>query len=112
MNILKDMHRRMEATIAAHAAVTPPTHAEMLLTYETSPWSGHSLTPIHDFLTALQTCVPTPQPFNYAAYIATSNGGTQTPVPPCVQRPILTPIQTNIQDYKLAGLSPTIFTGK
>jgi hypothetical protein len=56
MNILEDMHRCMEVTIAAHAAVTP-LHAETPLTYETSPQSGHSLTPIHDFLTAIQTHV-------------------------------------------------------
>jgi hypothetical protein len=48
MNILEDMCRCMEAMIAAAAAATPETP----LTYETSPQSGHSPTPIYDFLTA------------------------------------------------------------
>jgi hypothetical protein len=112
MNILEDMHRCMEATITAHTAVTPPTRAETPLTYETSPQSGHSPTPIHDFLTALQTHAQTPQTFDYAAYIGTTRGITLKSTPPHVQRPVLAPIQTDIQDYELAGLSPTIFAGK
>jgi Retrotransposon gag protein len=116
MNILEDMHRRMEATIAAHAAehhpITPETLVEMPLTYETSPQSGHSPTPIHDFLTAVQTRAQTPQSFDYAAYLGATRQITPTPIRPCVIRPMLTPIQTNIQDYKLTGLLPTIFTGE
>ena len=112
MNILEDMHRHMEATIAAHAAATPETRTETPLTYKTSPQSGHSPTPIHDFLTAIQMRAQMPQSFDYAAYIGTTNQMTQMPVQPRVQRPILTPIQVNMQDYELAGLSPTIFTGK
>jgi Retrotransposon gag protein len=110
MNILEDMHRRMEATIAAHAAVTPP-RAETPLTYETSPQSGNSPTPIHDFLTELQMDTM-PQAFDYAAYVGANRGTTPRLTPPRVQRPVLTPIQTNIEDYELAGLPPTIFDGK
>ena len=112
MNILEDMHRRMEATIAAHAAATPEMRAETPLTYETSPQSGHSPTPIHDFLTTIQMCAQTLQPFDYAAYVGATRGITPRSTPPRVQRPTLTPIQTDIQDYELAGLPPTIFTGK
>ena len=112
MNILEDMHQRMEATIAAHTAATPETCAETPLTYETSPQSGHSPTPIHNFLTALQTGAPTPQFFNYAAYIGVARAPTPTPVQPRVQRPTIPPIQTYDQDYELAGLPPTTFAGK
>jgi Retrotransposon gag protein len=113
MNILEDMHRRMEAMITAHAAATPETRTEMPLTYETSPQSGHSPTLIHDFLTTMQTRTQTPQSFDYAAYVGATRQITPTPVQPSVQRPTVPPIQTNIiYDYELAGLSPTIFTGK
>jgi Retrotransposon gag protein len=112
MNILEDMHRRMEAMIAAHAAATTETHVETPLTYKMSPQSGHSPTPIYDFLTAIQTHTETPQSFDYAAYVGVTRQITQMPVQPRVQRPTIPPIQTNIQDYELAGLSPTIFAGK
>jgi Retrotransposon gag protein len=96
MNILEDMHRCMEATITAHAAATPETRAETPLTYETSPQSGHSPTPIHNFLTAIQTHAKMLQSFDYAAYVGTTRQITLMPVQPRVQRPIVPPIQTNI----------------
>ena len=97
----------MEATTAAHAAahhpITPETPVETPLTYETSPQSGHSPTPIHDFLTTLQTRAQMPQTFDYAAYVGTNRGITPRLTPPRVQRPVLTQIQTNIEDYELTG---------
>ena len=112
MNILEDMHRCKEAMITAHAAATPKTSAEMPLTYETSPQSGHSPTPIYNFLTMVQTRAQALQSFNYAAYIGMMRQATPMPVQPHVQCPIIPPIQTYDQDYKLAGLPPSIFTGK
>jgi hypothetical protein len=112
MNILEQMHQHMEATIAAHVAATPEMHAEMPLTYKMSPQSGHSPTPIHDFLTAMQTCAQMPQSFDYAAYIGATRQVTPMPVQPCVQRPTIPWIQTYDQDYELVGLPPTTFAGK
>ena len=111
MNILKDMHRCMEATIAAHAAATPEMHAEIPLTYETSPQSGHSPTLIHDFLMAIQTHAEMLQSFDYMAYVGATRPITPMPVQTHVQRPTIPPIQTYDQDYELAGLPPTIFAG-
>jgi hypothetical protein len=69
INILEDMHRRIEATIATASAAAPEMHAETLLTYKTSPQSGHSLTLIHDFLTAIQMRAQTLQLYDYATYV-------------------------------------------
>jgi hypothetical protein len=99
INILKNMHRHIEATIAVAMAATPQMRAEMLLSYKDAPQSRHSLTPI----------------YNYAAYIGTiQNQPTilMLSIQSIVQCPTIQPIHTYDQNYKLAGLLPTIFTGK